>query len=35
MFVQGWGRDGGGVVREFRMDMCTLLYIKCIANKNL
>ena len=34
-FVQGWGREGGGIVREFGMDMCILLYVKCIANKNL
>ena len=34
-YVQGWGREGGGIVREFGMDMCILLYVKCIANKNL
>ena len=26
---------GKGIVREFGMDMCTLLYIKWIANKDL
>ena len=24
-----------GIVREFGMDMCILLFVKCIANKNL
>ena len=29
------GRVGGGTVREFGMDMCTLLYLKWITNKDL
>ena len=29
------GRMGEGIVREFRMDMYTLLYLKWITNKNL
>ena len=32
----GGGRGGGkGIVREFRMDMCTLMYFKWITNKAL
>ena len=27
----GWG----GVIREFGMDMCTLLCLKCVINKDL
>ena len=27
------GRVGGGTVREFGMDMCTLLYLKWIIKK--
>ena len=30
----GWG-EGEGIVREFGMGMCTLLYLKWIANKDL
>ena len=26
---------GGGIVREFGIDMCTLLYLKWITNKDL
>ena len=29
---EGWGK---GIVREFRMDMYTLLYLKWITNKGL
>ena len=28
----GWGRE---IVREFGMDMCTLVYLKWITNKDL
>ena len=28
-------RWGKGIVREFGIDMCTLLYLKWIANKDL
>ena len=31
----GGGRMGEGIVREFGMDMYTLLYIKWITNKDL
>jgi len=35
---QSWGGDGGGgrggIVREFEMDMYTLLYFKWITNKD-
>ena len=33
-----WGKDEGrdtGIVREFEMDMYTLLYLKFITNKDL
>ena len=33
LMVVGWGRTGGRV-REFGMDMYTLLYFKWIANKD-
>ena len=29
------GRTGERIVREFGMDMCTLLYLKWITNKDL
>ena len=29
------GKWGGGVVREFGMDMYTLLHLKCISNRDL
>ena len=29
------GRMRGGIVREFGMDMCTLLYLKWITNNDL
>ena len=30
-----WGRIGGGTVREFGMDMYTLLYLKWVTNEDL
>ena len=30
-----YGCRGGGIVREFGMDMCTLLYLQWIADKDL
>ena len=32
---QTYGCWGEGIVREFGMDMCTLLYLKWITNKDL
>ena len=29
------GKDGEGIVREFGMDMYTLLYLKWVTNKDL
>ena len=34
MILMGGG-DGGGTVREFGMDMSTLLHLKWITNKDL
>ena len=33
--VTGGGRVGGGIVREFGIDMYTLLYLRWITNKDL
>ena len=30
----GWGGFGGGIVRDFGMDMYTLLYFNWITNKS-
>ena len=30
-----WGKMGEGIIREFGMDMYTLLYLKLITNKDL
>ena len=36
MFAGEWGKDGGeGIVREFGVNMYTLLYLKWITNKAL
>ena len=37
-YSSGRGTDsgrGGGVIRGFGMDMCTLLYLKCVISKDL
>jgi len=31
----GWGKNVGGIAREFGMDLYTLLYLKWIINKDL
>ena len=33
MVAKGWGRMGEGIVREFGMDMYTLLYLKWVTSK--
>ena len=35
MVAGGWGGKDGEIVREFGMDMYTLLYVKQIAKKDL
>jgi len=35
MVAKGWGRMGEGIVREFGMDMYTLLYLKWVTSKGL
>ena len=33
--IKNWGRMGEGIVREFGIDMNTLLYLKWVTNKDL